>query len=138
MLFNKYGGRCAYCGCDLPPKWHADHIEPVIRDIELVKKGRYWERKSKNTHNNPHLETIENLNPSCIECNIHKSSLPLETFRRMLSDKLTKLERYSKDYRFAVKFGLLTPTPKPVEFYFERLKNDKEDSNLCRKLEKPY
>lgn len=118
-LHSKYGGKCAYCGCELPAKWHADHIEPVIRDIEIVKKGQYWTTKSMNTHNNPHLETIKNLNPSCPECNIHKSSGSLEHFRRMLSEKLAHLERYSKDYRFALKFGLLTPTPKPIVFYFE-------------------
>ena len=27
----KFGGKCAYCGCDLPERWHADHIEPIGR-----------------------------------------------------------------------------------------------------------
>lgn len=27
----KLGGRCAYCGCELGEKWHADHVKPVIR-----------------------------------------------------------------------------------------------------------
>ncbi|EAV6934312.1 HNH endonuclease, partial [Salmonella enterica] len=34
----KFGGRCAYCGCPLPEKgWHADHVEPVRRDFEMVR-----------------------------------------------------------------------------------------------------
>lgn len=29
-LRMKFGGRCAYCGCELPEKgWHADHVEAV-------------------------------------------------------------------------------------------------------------
>lgn len=123
-LHAKYGGKCAYCGCELSNKWHADHIVPVIRDLERVKKGQYWTKRSKNTHNNPHLEIMENLNPACIQCNIHKSSLSLESFRRILSEKLERLERYSKDYRFAVTFGLIQPTPKPIIFYFEKVANN--------------
>lgn len=30
-LRMKFGGRCAYCGCELGEKWHADHVKPVIR-----------------------------------------------------------------------------------------------------------
>ena len=30
-LRMKFGGRCAYCGCELPEKgWHADHVEAEI------------------------------------------------------------------------------------------------------------
>lgn len=29
-LHMKYAGRCAYCGCELGDRWHADHFEPVI------------------------------------------------------------------------------------------------------------
>ena len=24
-VFDKYGGRCAYCGCELDSKWQVDH-----------------------------------------------------------------------------------------------------------------
>lgn len=30
-LRMKFGGLCAYCGCELGEKWHADHVKPVIR-----------------------------------------------------------------------------------------------------------
>lgn len=27
ILREKFGGKCAYCGCELPEKgWHADHV----------------------------------------------------------------------------------------------------------------
>ena len=29
-LRQKFGGRCAYCGCELTDM-HADHFEPVVR-----------------------------------------------------------------------------------------------------------
>jgi predicted restriction endonuclease len=31
LIFEKYDGRCAYCGCELQKGWHEDHIEPIIR-----------------------------------------------------------------------------------------------------------
>lgn len=40
-LRMKFGGRCAYCGCELPEKgWHADHVQPVARISEQDMKGR--------------------------------------------------------------------------------------------------
>jgi hypothetical protein len=33
LIFNKYGGKCAYCGCELEKGWHTDHIEPIVRDF---------------------------------------------------------------------------------------------------------
>ncbi|WP_224785808.1 hypothetical protein [Pandoraea fibrosis] len=36
QLRLKYDGRCAYCGCQLPERWHADDFEPCIRDLKHV------------------------------------------------------------------------------------------------------
>lgn len=33
LLFN---GHCAYCGQELGAKWHADHIEPVERELSYT------------------------------------------------------------------------------------------------------
>lgn len=36
----KFGGRCAYCGCELPEKgWHADHVQAVLRKSEQCMKA---------------------------------------------------------------------------------------------------
>ena len=32
LIFNKYGGKCAYCGCELTKGWHVDEFEPVRLD----------------------------------------------------------------------------------------------------------
>lgn len=43
-LRMKFGGRCAYCGCELPEKgWHADHVEAALR------KWEFGERQSNGT-----------------------------------------------------------------------------------------
>lgn len=43
VVYAMFGGRCAYCGCELPAKeWHADHKEPILRELEFArdKHGR--------------------------------------------------------------------------------------------------
>lgn len=118
-LFNKFGGRCAYCGIELVNGWHADHIEPIIRDSKYSKsKGRFvltggCER--------PHNENIDNYNPSCPSCNIQKNSFTLEQFRFNIQRFVTSLNRDSTQYKFAKKYGLIAETEKKVEFYFEKI-----------------
>ncbi|EAT1503731.1 HNH endonuclease, partial [Salmonella enterica] len=72
-LRMKFGGRCAYCGCKLPEKgWHADHVEPVRRDFELVRapvgSGVTHVARSTGKVMHPELHAIENLFPSCAPC----------------------------------------------------------------------
>lgn len=33
----KYGGHCAYCGCKLGDRWHADHLVPIRRSERFVR-----------------------------------------------------------------------------------------------------
>ena len=33
IVFDKYNGKCSYCGCELTKGWHVDHIEPIVRDF---------------------------------------------------------------------------------------------------------
>lgn len=40
VLFHKYGGKCAYCGCGLETGWHIDEIEPIRRN-------HVWDRDKK-------------------------------------------------------------------------------------------
>ena len=58
-LKQKYAGRCAYCGDGLTDKWHADHLEAVVREtIELLRNEQDsikkvvieagWENKKAN------------------------------------------------------------------------------------------
>ena len=104
----KFGGKCAYCGCELKKGWHVDHIEPVIRN-PYTKKMYLPER-----------DIIENMNPSCPPCNIHKHSLSIEEFRRQIEYHTKAMNRASTQYKFLKKFGLIEETGKKVVFYFEK------------------
>ena len=77
LIFNKYGGKCAYCGSELTKGWHADHIEPIVRN---------WKN---GTCEKPENEKLENYNPSCPSCNIQKNSYTLEQFRENIKQFVT-------------------------------------------------
>lgn len=121
-LHAKYGGKCAYCGCDLPKRWHVDHIEAVKREFEFVKKDGYHVPKCTGVLENPHLDRFDNLNPACPPCNHYKSSMPLESFRRELSKQVGRARSSSKNFRFAEKYGQVIVREQPILFYFEIIK----------------
>lgn len=109
FVFTKYSGRCAYCGDELPKIWHIDHIEPIVRNID-------------GSCANPHLKNnIDNYNPSCVACNIQKSSFTLEQFRSNIKQFVNSLNEYSTQYKFAKRYGLITETKTDVKFHFETL-----------------
>lgn len=106
ILKQKYRGRCAYCGCDLPDRWCADHIQPIVR------LGDGTCKYPENNH-------IDNFNPSCASCNIIKGSGSLEDFRRTVQGFIKSLNRDSTQYKFAKRYGLIKETETEVKFYFE-------------------
>lgn len=110
-LYDKYGGRCAYCGEPLPARWHADHLEPIKRN---------WE---SNTAMFPENHHEQNWNPSCPKCNINKHSMTIEQFRRSIAKYVESLTNYSVQYQMAKKYGLVTETGIEVKFYFETYKS---------------
>lgn len=146
-VFEKYGGRCAYCGCELKGKrWNVDHIEPVNRVTKTVPgyyrhkvtgekcespTGKWWleyERvDSKQVFDkmlNPERDTFENSNPSCHSCNITKSAMTLERFREWIQDSTRRLNTNNyNSYKFGKRFGLIKETGVEVKFYFETLEN---------------
>jgi hypothetical protein len=119
-----FGGKCAYCGCELPLKgWHADHVEPVYRktkrvetpdgpfSFKLVATSEVW---------HPERDSFENLFPCCSPCNIHKGAYSLETWRRELEGITGILQRGYPTYRHAVRFGQVVERPGPIVFWFEK------------------
>ncbi len=109
LIFNKYNGKCAYCGCELKKGFHVDHIEPIVRN---------W---LNGTCENPENENLENYNPSCPSCNIQKNSYTLEQFRENIKQFVNSLNKYSTQYKFAKKYGLISENEIEVKFYFETL-----------------
>lgn len=133
-IFDKYGGRCAYCGCELQKGWHVDEVEPVRRSFKYRKdengksiwnqgKG-VWEKDNVLLH--PERLHIDNQNPACASCNINKHSGSLEEFRSMIVHFITTLNRDSVQYKIAKRYGLIQETGIEVKFYFEKLNSEPE------------
>lgn len=123
-VFDKYGGRCAYCGCELQKGWHVDEIEPIRRNWEYVKDSSGFKNKKKYTDCvHPERLNIGNQNPACASCNINKHSMSLEEFRSSIKQFIQSLSLYSTQYKIAKRFGLIEEIDNPVVFYFETIKN---------------
>ena len=114
IIYNKCGGHCAYCGCEITIKqMQVDHIQPhwhTLTEEQATKSGI-----KKCSHD------IDNLNPSCARCNKWKSTYNLEMFRKVVENSLDRLERDTPNFRLARDYGLLVVTKKPVIFEFEKL-----------------
>ena len=119
IVFDKYKGKCAYCGCELQKGWHVDHIEPIVRDFIYNKRKQRLE--TNGICRNPENENLQNYNPSCPSCNIQKNSYTLEQFRENIKEFVNSLNQYSTQYKFAKKYGLIQETEIEVKFYFETL-----------------
>jgi 5-methylcytosine-specific restriction endonuclease McrA len=103
-IYNKCGGRCAYCGKKIELKdMQIDHIIPQINGWNL----------------NEYTESIKNKNPSCRRCNHYKRAHSLEMFRHMLLTLPNRIRdiyicKVAEDYRIA------KIEPFDGVFYFEK------------------
>lgn len=118
-LREKFGGRCAYCGGLLGDKWHADHVEPIVRNDWFKRAGFTKELHCPPDH--PERDTLANMNPACPPCNIDKHSLTLEGWRELMQRSNEVLMRDVSTFRRAVRYGLVTLNSEPIVFYFEKL-----------------
>jgi len=103
---NKFDGCCAYCGIELKKGWHADHVNPIYRDV--VDKP---ERAG--------TDTEDNMYPSCPRCNRWKSVFTVEIFRREISKQIERLRKTSPGFRLSEDYGLIKDLNNPVVFLFE-------------------
>jgi 5-methylcytosine-specific restriction endonuclease McrA len=111
LVFKKYGGKCAYCGCILnDTNFNVDHINPLYRG--------YKQSQIKVEKGTSH---IDNLNPSCYSCNSSKSTYSIDKWREELQLKTKRLIRDSSQFRIALRFGLIVENKNSVVFYFETL-----------------
>lgn len=112
-----FGGMCAYCGTPLTGKWHADHVEAVFRVTKYVRGQGYV---ATGELNHPENDTIGNLFPACVPCNIDKGMCTPEDYRAKLMRSHDLLTRNYSAYRHAHRFGVVAVNPAPVVFHFER------------------
>jgi 5-methylcytosine-specific restriction endonuclease McrA len=113
VIFNKYKGKCAYCGCELQKGWHVDELLPVRRNFDL--QGNH-----DGTYMHPERLNINNQMPSCPSCNINKHSMSLEEFRSLIKGFMKHLNEVNTQYKVAKRYGLVSEVDIPVVFYFER------------------
>lgn len=127
-LRMKFGGRCAYCGCELPEKgWHADHVQAVLRKSERCMKAAekgIFRQKSTGDVFRPEADCPENIFPSCAPCNLLKTTYSLEMFRKQVSLQVERGRRSSVNFRTAERFGLISVVNKPVVFWFEQYEGE--------------
>lgn len=100
QVYQKCKGHCAYCGCDLPfEKMQVDHV------VSVAHGG---------------TDDLNNLLPACRSCNHYKHCSSLDSFRRMLEKMPNVLARDNVTYQIAVRYGLVSPKPHSIKFYFEQ------------------
>lgn len=129
LIFEKYKGHCAYCGCILFKGWHVDEIEPCIRKWKWMEgywtgnNNSVWIKRKKifDGYENPEALHIDNQNPACPSCNINKHSMPLEEFRAAIKGFMKHLNEINTQYKIAKRYGLVVEIDKPVIFYFEQI-----------------
>mgnify|MGYP000858725485 CR=1 FL=1 len=116
-VYNKYGGRCAYCGKELEYKdMQVDHIDPQ----------RYYDDKKK-------ADQMENLNPACRRCNHYKRGNSLGGFRRLLK---TLHQRVREIYicKVAEDYGVIKVEPWDGKFYYERMPEEATEYTITQAL----
>lgn len=113
IIYNKYKGRCAYCGCKIDyNNMHVDHIIPRQRgyNFDTAKINNIIKGTNK----------IDNLNPSCPTCNISKSIFSIKQWRNEIKLKVDRVRRSNANIRLLESFGILKYINKDVIFYFEK------------------
>jgi hypothetical protein len=136
-VYDKYGGKCAYCGCDLVNGWHVDELLPVVRGWKYQRddKGRVMVNDKGKDIKTSYMEFperlhIDNQMPACASCNIQKHSQSLEGFRQNISGFINSLNKYHNQYKFAKRYGLVEETGKTVVFYFETLNPNTQNKKV--------
>ena len=109
IVYNKYKGHCAYCGCVLSiSELQIDHV-----------KSRFLAQY----HGKEIDNGIDNLLPACRMCNFYKSASNLEGFRKCLNTVLKDSCKKSFVVRLALKYGFLKTGDWDSKFYFEKIKH---------------
>ena len=113
VIYNKFNGKCAYCGTDITKKqMQVDHI---------VSKRFYKISKIK-----PDLDKDDNsnLNPSCSQCNYYKGCKSIDGFRKHLKNIHKRLVKDFK-IKLSLKYNMIDFKQWDGIFYFEKInKND--------------
>lgn len=121
-IYNKYGGRCGYCGEKIKYKdMQVDHIIPQRNFVWHI-RNKKWIPEFLQHLTVTECDHIDNGMPSCRVCNKMKNSYPLMQFREELEMQVERARKTSVNYRMALKYKQIKEIQQPILFYFERLK----------------
>lgn len=120
IVFNKFGGKCAYCGCDITSKtMQVDHYLSQRNFVTHVKNN--WRIPPHLSHLTiADVDHIDNLMPACRSCNKYKTANHLEAFRNDLMAQVIRLKGKPM-IRLNQRFGIIKIIEKPIVFYFETI-----------------
>lgn len=103
-VYEKYGGRCAYCGRKIEFKdMQVDHFKPL----------NAWNAEDCGS------DDLINLMPACRSCNHYKRAHTIEIFRKYIQEIPRKL-RTNYIYKIGLIYGNVVEHEKPIVFYFEK------------------
>ena len=128
-VYQKYEGRCAYCGLRLDiGKMQVDHLIPheMCESYQATEPKKTEGLSPAEIHawkviyesldeNHP-----DNLMPACRQCNFYKGTKRLDKFRRDIEETLWGRVEKLFNYRLLMRYGMIKEYRQPVVFYFER------------------
>lgn len=98
-VFEKYSGRCSYCGNQITiDNMTVDHFTPKSKGGSL---------------------SIANCLPSCKRCNEIKANGTIDEMRSKIEESLKSI-RKNREYQTLKKYGLIETNQEPIVFFFEK------------------
>lgn len=135
LVYNKYGGLCAYTGKPLESDWQIDHMMSK-RESNYINTYRISQAKDWNCLK-LEIDHIDNLMPALRIVNHYKRAFDLEGFRKYMLYFHLRLAKYPKNpivvssikrkeymYKVADAFDITTNKPFSGIFYFETLESN--------------
>ena len=120
-----FASRCAYCGCKITyDRFEVDHVYSSVEfhalqfaqaEIFSVQDGSVIDR----------YNDIQNLFPSCIQCNRIKKEKSIEDFRKYLSQLRDSLIQKQPKLRILFNMGILPLSQNPIIFHFEKVPSNR-------------
>ena len=119
-VYNKYNGKCAYCGQEIDMKdMQIDHV--ICKKNFLMHIKNKWKIPKFLSHlTEDDVNHHDNLFPTCRICNNWKSTFDVESFRSEIAIQIERLKMYNPNYRLACRYGLINETNVPILFHFEK------------------
>lgn len=110
-VYNKFNGRCAYCGCSIKPEeLQVDHFAPLSLFGDNLQE--------------------HNLMPSCRACNKFKSNKTITKFRKDLKEAIENPSTLT-DFTLRVKYrDLIKEHDGQIKFLYEQLVEKPTDDTV--------